>query len=280
MDDYIELCIRLKVFDPWSDIIDQSLADQGFESFKKETPFIYAYIPKRQFDEAKVRSHLRHFAKVMEADISINTIEQKNWNEEWEANFEPVLISNKLLVRAPFHEKSEAMEIVLTPKMSFGTGHHPTTEQMMEEMLEMDFSQHAVLDVGCGTGILSILAEKLGAARIRAIDIDDWAIENSEENLEINNCQNCIVEKAEVSSVSDSFYNVILANINRNIIIRDMSTYLTLLAEKGEILFSGFYDHDEEDIVNLAKELNLSLINRREREHWVMIHMVRESGGS
>ena len=275
MNDFIELRLHIHPFDPWSDVLSQDLADIGYDSFQSESPYLQAYISSADFDEGKVLQLFQGYEGVVEISHETSVIPAKNWNEEWESNFKPVLIDNRIYIRAPFHPDNPkaTYEIKLTPKMSFGTGHHATTHMMLLEMLDIDFIDKKVLDVGSGTAVLAILAEMLGGVEILAIDNDDWAVLNGNENKEINNCQKIIVEKAEVQSVSENGYNVILANINRNVIINDLSKYADLLSTGGQLLLSGFHHGEADDLLELGKQSGLSEVNRRTQGEWCMLHL-------
>jgi len=277
MNDYIEVDIKLIPFDPWADVISQNLTEIGFDSFSKEAELLKAYIKSELFEKAKIEVVLSRYKEVVSSSFTFNRIPAKNWNAEWEANFQPVQISGKIYIRAPFHDKKPEyeIEILLTPKMSFGTGHHATTGMMMQEMLQVDLFGSRILDVGCGTAILSILSEKLHSAHILAIDNDDWAVTNSGENIEINNCEKITVEKAEVSAVKRESFNVILANINRNVIVNDMATYADLMSEKSHLLISGFHLEDSGQLEILATELNFQKVNMLNEGEWCMLHFVK-----
>ena len=276
MNDFIELKLRIQPFDPWSDVLSQNLADIGFESFTSEDPFLLAYISSDLFRFDDVIQILNLYGDTVKFEIETSVIKAKNWNEEWESNFNPVVIEDKIYIRAPFHEDRPdiPIEIKLTPKMSFGTGHHATTHMMLLEMLNLDFIDKKVLDVGSGTAVLAILAEKLGANGILAIDNDDWAVMNGKENQEINNCHKIIVEKAEVQSVAKNGYNVILANINRNVILNDLSKYSELLSAGGHLLLSGFHHGEADELLALGRKFDLSEVNRKVMGEWCMLHLI------
>ena len=277
MTDFIEVNIRLKPFEPWADVLSQELADLGFESFSQEEPSLLAYIRQDKYDGEGLHKLLSAYKEAFSAELTENIIKSRNWNEEWESNFPPVVIEDKVYVRAPFHEARPdiKLQILLTPKMSFGTGHHATTSMMMEEMLSLDFKGKKVFDVGCGTAILAILSEMLGATDILAIDNDDWAVMNSLENTEINKCRKINVEKAEVDSVDKKGFNVILANINRNVIIEDISKYAGMLASNGHLLLSGFRIEDAADLEILAGSLGMTRTGIREKKEWCMLHLIK-----
>jgi ribosomal protein L11 methyltransferase len=204
-------------------------------------------------------------------------IEAINWNEEWEKSFDPIIVDNKCLIRAPFHEVEGSFEYVINiePKMSFGTGHHSTTHLMIGEMMNMDWKGKHVLDMGAGTAVLAILAEMMGAESSDAIDIDEWAYLNSIENLERNNCSRIKSYQGGAELLTDQVYDTILANINRNILLRDMKEYVKVLKTGGEILFSGFYVQDIPELERVGGELGLKLVLQRERNEWCLLKMIK-----
>ncbi len=191
-----------------------------------------------------------------------------NWNEEWEKNFEPINVDDKVYIRAEFHDPNpELHEIVITPKMSFGTGHHPTTHLMVQQMFQMDFHDKTVLDMGCGTSVLAIYAKQKGAKRVVAIDIDEWSVENSIENAERNKVE-LEISQGTADNLGHENYDIILANINRNILISDIPTYVSVLNEGGQLLLSGLCFFDVDDIMEVCTEQNLKLVNKQQREEW------------
>ena len=197
-------------------------------------------------------------------------IEQVNWNAAWEKNFHPIEVDQKCVVRAPFHSKANVdYEIVIEPKMSFGTGHHETTYMMLQYMLETDFQGKTVLDMGCGTAVLAILAEFRGASKIDAIDIDSWCYKNSLENIERNNCKNIKTFLGDVSLLENKKYQIIIANINRNILLKDMESYCFSLENEGQLFLSGFYNEDLNLIIATCTKFNLTFVDKIERNNWV-----------
>ena len=203
---------------------------------------------------------------------TIEEIEQVNWNEEWEKNFEPIDVDGNCHVRAPFHPKTEAeFDIIIEPKMSFGTGHHETTHMMIQHLLETDVTNLKTLDMGCGTAILAILAEMKGAKPIDAIDIDNWCYLNSIENAERNNCSEITVYEGDASLVVGKKYDLIIANINRNILLNDMQQYVDCLNENGTLLLSGFYTEDIPIINESCVNKGLTYIKQFERNNWVSL---------
>ncbi len=241
------------------------LHEEGFNGFEETETDLQAFIPEEEFTEEKLKEILLPFSKQYEKEI----IAPKNWNAEWESNYEPVIVDDFVAVRAHFHQPVETVqhEIVITPKMSFGTGHHATTWQMMKLMQGIDFNKQTVFDFGCGTGVLAILAEKLGATSILAVDYDDWCIENSIENVEKNQCKHITVEKGEAPP-SDKIVNIILANINRHILLGNMQAMVNALTGNGYLLMSGFYANENQLLINAAGQHGLQLIKASERHTW------------
>lgn len=191
-----------------------------------------------------------------------------NWNEEWEKNFTPINVENKVLIRAEFHQENPNLhEIIIQPKMSFGTGHHPTTHLMIQQMLDMDFMDKKVLDMGCGTSVLGIFAKQKDASEVVAIDIDEWSVENSIENAERNNVK-LRISQGTADNLGGEDFDIILANINRNILISDIPTYVSVLRDKGKLLLSGLCFFDVEDILEVCDKQGLRLINKQQREEW------------
>ena len=253
------------------EILISKLEDWPFEGYEEQKDKVLAFIPVSGFD-----NDLEIFLNelMIEYDwlkINKEIIEPVNWNQEWENNYEPVIVDNFCAVRATFHEPITEIhyEIVITPKMSFGTGHHATTYMMVSEMRNIDFLGKRVLDYGCGTSVLAILASKLGATIIDAVDNDEWAFENSKENVTINSIKNVNLTHGDLFSViNDSNYHVILANINRHIIMDTMDEMCTRLEESGYLLCSGFLEEDVDMIINEAKKYKLEFVKKIERESW------------
>jgi ribosomal protein L11 methyltransferase len=257
-----------------AEILTALLADVGFESFMETETGLEAYILHAEFRQELLDDVKLPFDDT-NVEYSISELEDKDWNEEWEKNYyQPIVIDDKCIVRSPFHpaQPEIPIEIIIEPKMSFGTGHHETTSMMIESILEINVTGHRVLDMGCGTGILAILASKRGASEILAIDIDEWCIRNSEENCQLNSTGNIIIKQGDASILSgEGMFDIIIANINRNILLADMKAYLKQLKPGGLILFSGFYESDFNVIDEEAKSLNLRLINRKEKNNWTAL---------
>ena len=210
-----------------------------------------------------------------EITYTFNDIEQTNWNKEWEKNFNPIVVDNLVTVRAPFHETPNTkFDLIIEPKMSFGTGHHETTHMMIQHILKNDFKNKSVLDMGCGTGVLAILAEKVGATKLDAIDIDNWCYLNSLENVERNNCKSISVFEGDVALLKEKAYDSIIANINRNILLADIGAYAKCLNKNGTLFLSGFY---KEDIPLLEAECNkhhLKLQETLKKGSWISLKFI------
>jgi len=255
------------------EIVVALIADLGYDSFEDTETGVNAYIKKEDFIHAGLDLALSYIDKdVIQIHLSINLIEGKNWNEVWESNFEPVFLNENCVVRASFHKISPMpdIDILVDPKMAFGTGHHQTTYLAAQELFEQKLRNKTVLDMGSGTGILSILASKLGAKSIVAIDNDEDAFKSAKENIKKNKTTNikAFLGDAKLLAKQEDF-DLIIANINRNILIRDMEYYVNVLSKKGIIMFSGYYKVDLPLILEKAKELNLKFSSYREKENWV-----------
>ena len=256
------------------DLLVNELAELGFTSFDEENALqINAYIPKNEFEEKKVADFLKDYDLGVEMNVEINYIEEQNWNKLWEEKyFKPLVIENLVMVRAPFHTDFQKCryQIIIEPNMAFGTGNHETTSLMIAQMLKMNMKGKSILDMGSGTGILAILASKLGATHISAIDIDHWAFDAIFENVKINKAKNINAILGDASSLGSETYNIIMANIQKNIIINDLPKYTSVLKPGGAVLLSGFYKNDLKDIKPIAKKLGLHFENFVEKNNWVV----------
>ncbi len=251
-----------------SDILMAQLSAIGFEGFEEEENSLKAFIPSTEFDEVLFNEI------IVEKNIPFikSIIEERNWNAFWESNFEPVVVDDFVAIRADFHAPISGVEheIVITPKMSFGTGHHATTFMMIQQMKGIDFKNKTIFDFGTGTGVLAILAEKLGAQNIIAVDNDDWSIENSAENIKKNNCSYIKLQKAE-NAGSGKLYDIILANINKNVILDNMENLARQLNPSGIVLLSGILTIDELAILSATEKFQLKLKGRAERNNWIAL---------
>ena len=271
---YIEVDIFLSKKKPFTDIITAKLNEIEFESYQQTEYGLQAYIQEKLFNKDLLNNAFSILENKVDFSFKIKEIKQQNWNASWESSFQPVVINEKCIVRAAFHQKTDVeFEIVITPKMSFGTGHHATTFLMMSAMFNLDFINKTILDIGSGTGVLSVLAEKLGAKNILGIDIDNWAFENSKENTILNNCNRINFEIGDISNLGDKKFDVILTNINRNIILKDLDNYSAALNSGGQMLLSGFYTDDESLILSKAEKLNLNFQMRKQKDNWLLLHL-------
>lgn len=253
-----------------AEILIAELADIGFESFVEEASCVKAYIQENLFVATQLEE-LKQKAFASHIQFEICDIKTQNWNTQWESNFEPVIIDSRCIVKAPFHqiEGQFDYEIVIEPKMSFGTGHHETTQLMVSEILDTDCKNKSVVDCGCGTGVLAILAKKKGAAFTKAFDIDEWCYENTIENNERNNVTDIVVECKGIESIIDEHYDIIIANINRTILEGAMEQFSKSLNTDGILLLSGFYQNDIQIITAAASRFQLKFISFREKNNWV-----------
>jgi ribosomal protein L11 methyltransferase len=273
---YIEYSFKVQPLQPATEILIAELAQAGFESFVENDEGVKAYIQKGDWNEGMLDVIQILSSPEFTIEYTYVEIPQVNWNEEWEKNFDPIVVNDNCAVRAPFHKPYDvAYEIVIEPKMSFGTGHHETTFMMLGFLLENDFDGKTVLDMGCGTSVLAILAEKRGAVHIDAIDIDDWCVENSIENIERNQCRHIKVQLGNASQIpSEETYHTIIANINRNILLDDMHTYVSALKNGGELYLSGFYKEDLPIITETCANLGMFFVEKKERNNWIAAKFV------
>ncbi len=272
--DYVELNIPLSG-DEMGEILTAELADYPFESFAEERGQLKAYIPQDRLADCKeqVDELLESYSVVGARYISIET---QNWNAQWESNFEVVEVDREILIRAPFHSPNPDFrtEVVIMPKMSFGTGHHATTYLMSQKISQIDVKGKRGLDMGSGTGVLAIIAVKYGAEAIDAIDIDEWADENCRENIVQNGVESSITPLlGDASLIEGRRYDFVLANINRNILLADMHRYVATLTEGGTLLMSGFFVDDIEILRQKGESLGLSYCGFSERDGWAVMHL-------
>ena len=263
MNNYIKITVSV-ANEEQQEILLALLSEEGYDGFEETSDELNAYISEEQYNEEQLKELISSFSKTFSKEI----IAPKNWNAEWESSYEPVIVDNFVAVRAHFHQPITTVEheIVITPKMSFGTGHHATTWQVMKLMQHINFDNKTVFDFGCGTAVLAILAEKLGAASVLAIDNDDWCIENSIENVEANRCNNITVQKADAPITQQ--FDIILANINRHILLQYMSTLAASLNPNGFIIISGFYKEEDPLLIDAATAQQLTLITSSDRTNW------------
>ncbi len=262
------------------DIIAAMLADIGYDSFVPDETGVTAYIPESQWNESTLQETLKSLPIECNITCTNTPIADKDWNEEWEKNyFKPIVIGNDCVIHSTFHTDipQAKYDILIDPKMAFGTGHHETTSLMLEWMLQHDFSGEEVLDMGCGTAILAILASMRGAKRVTAIDIDNWATENAKENLKLNHIENIDVLLGDASLLIDSHkYDTILANINRNIHIENMQTYASVMQNGTVIYMSGFYTQDLDILKKTAAKYDIKYHSHLEKNNWIAAKFIKK----
>lgn len=271
--DYYELLFTTHPTEDYQqDLLIDALAGIGFDTFEEVEGGFKAYIPESDFDKKSLEENLAPYHEMFSFGYEVNVIQQKNWNAVWESNFEPIQIRDKVYVRATFHQPKPEFpfEIVIDPKMAFGTGHHETTSMMMDLMLDTDFAGKDVLDMGCGTGILAILASKLGAKNVTAIDYDPVCYDSTIENSALNHIGNIKAICGSKEVIPNVPFDIILANINRNILLDQIGRYSEVLKSGGEIYFSGFYESPDLDIIKEeAAKYGMTYLNYKKKKDWV-----------
>jgi len=259
-----------------NEILIAWLSDAGFDMFEEAEDGLKAYIPSTSFRETDLNEAVEAIPGAKNLRMERTLIPAQNWNIQWESNFEPVTIAGKIHIRAPFHPAQNfETELIIEPKMSFGTGHHSTTSMMSELMLSLDMDGRSVLDMGCGSGILAILAKKFNAGNVLAVDNDDWAIENCVENCIRNNTSDIETIKGESSILPGKKFDIILANINRNVLLADMKTYSNALNKGGHLLLSGFLTEDREIICEAATNEGMKIQKETEKLNWKAIQFTK-----
>lgn len=263
----------------YKEVMIAELAMLEYDSFEETDTGIRAYIPETALDKTALEQVVAQYAE--QTTIKLEKIERlanKNWNAVWESNFQPLIINEQVLIKAPFHQlaKTYPYEILIEPKMAFGTGHHATTHMMIQQMLVLDFQQKKVLDFGCGTGILAIMARMLGAKEVLAIDYDQWAYENTLENLAVNNITQITVKKGSEEQIHAQDFDIILANINKNIITQTLDNLYHSLKIGGLLLLSGILPIDQETILTQTADYPLSLYNTIEKDNWLLLAFTKE----
>ncbi|KAB7531399.1 50S ribosomal protein L11 methyltransferase [Flagellimonas olearia] len=267
---YLEYDFTIEPVQPATDILIAELGEVGFESFVENETGLLAYILKSDWREDILDGLYILQQPGFKISWTQKEIQQQNWNAEWERNFHPITVGDRCMVRAPFHPVAEVeYDIVIEPKMSFGTGHHETTHMMLQHILDMDVQGKSVLDMGCGTGVLAILAKKKGAGPVDAIDIDEWCYLNTQENIERNDCESIKAFQGDSGLLKGKKYNVILANINRNILMEDIPVYVECLTSGGTLLLSGFYLEDLDAISSKCAAYGLQFEKNLEKNNWI-----------
>lgn len=269
---YIEYNFAVNPKEPTTEILIAELGSIGFESFVETDEGLIAYIQKKDWRETVLKDVFVLSSDEFSITHTYREVAQTNWNAEWEKKFNPIVVDNKVSVRASFHKNPNLpYDIIIDPKMSFGTGHHETTHMMIQHLIDMNLTDKKILDMGCGTGILAIFSEMKGAKPIDAIDIDNWCYQNSLENIERNKCTNITAYEGDASLLVDKKYDIIIANINRNILLNDIKKYANCLHKNGVLLLSGFYKEDIPIIDAEATQHGLQIDKIIERKNWVAV---------
>lgn len=278
--DYLELTVKLMPRDPWTEVLMVELGDNGYESFLETEDGLQAYAQVSEIDPVNPvkNTFLATELPEVKAEWETKIIPQQNWNAVWEADFQPVEVEEYLSILAPFHEKAghKGMIVEILPKMSFGTGHHQTTWMMSKALFELKEIPAQVLDMGTGTGVLAIVAEKLGAVHVVAVDIEDWSVENTIENAARNECTKIEAICGDVDVLEGRSFGLILANINKNVLKAHMQSYAKMLETNGILLLSGFFDTDVDELVTFASQFGLSKIRILNKDNWAAIELKKQ----
>lgn len=271
------ITISVKCDPDLSDVVIAELFEIGFDSFQEFDDGFEGSCEKNAFEEGPVEQVLIRYPGT---SYHIKEQDRVNWNEEWEKNYDPIIVDDRCQVRATFHKANQAFEydILVNPKMSFGTGHHATTYQMLSYQMKLDHQAKRVLDVGCGTGILAIMAAKRGASQIVVTDIDDWCLENSMENFALNNVENATLIKGQIEAVDQHTFDIIIANINKNVLMAQIKEYASRLNDNGSLLLSGFYKEGVPELISEANKQGLTMKAESERENWAMLALTKPKG--
>lgn len=269
---YLEF--KISCTEAYRDILIAELADIGFDSFLETDQGFDAYISEDLFERAPFQAIISQYTEAASISLEEGKMAKVNWNEEWEKHYDPIEVEDQVYVRASFHEPKPqfAYEILINPKMSFGTGHHATTYLMLSHQLTLNHKDKRVLDIGAGTGILAIMAHLLGAASVEAFDIDEWCVENGNENFALNGMDKVQMGKGTVREVQpQGEFEIVLANINKNVLLDEMEVYSTLVKQSGYLLLSGFYEHDINDILSKASLPGLELVRQQVKDNWAAL---------
>ena len=264
----------------FTEILIAEVAEAGFETFQENTYGFEAFAEQENFDRESLDSIRDRYQHLTKLEFEFSRVEKENWNEQWEKSFEPVIVDDRCVVRAEFHqtEKSFPYEIIITPKMSFGTGHHATTWLMLKAQLQTDHTAKRVMDAGCGTAVLAIMAEKRGASFVDAFDIDEWSTINGAENITNNKCSAIQLRQGTIRTLSfEKNFDIILANINKNILLDEMQEYARHLHEGGLLLLSGFFTSDAEDLISKALSCNLKFQDELVKDGWCALTLKKIS---
>lgn len=271
--------------EPFRDMLIHALGNEGlYDSFEETSQGLKAYIPTKDYDEAFLKQAIAINAEDATVTYQVQEMPDKDWNAEWESNYQPVLVegySKSCCVRAPFHPAmpEATYDIIVDPKMAFGTAHHATTSLMLSQIMDMDEALRGtcVLDMGCGTAVLAILCAKMGAAKVNAVDVDEWAYRNAQENVATNHCGDTIeCRLGDAASLpSMPTYDLVLANINRNILLHDMAAYVTVMKADSTLLLSGFYEADIPDLEKMARQLGLETVGTTVLDDWAQMYLMK-----
>jgi ribosomal protein L11 methyltransferase len=274
--DYLEF--KITCLEEFREILIAELAEIGFDSFMETEEGLDAYAPQNEFDREAFNEIVEKYSLPAQISMHEYIMPKVNWNEEWEKNYDPIAVEDLVFVRASFHKSAEGFkyEIVINPKMSFGTGHHATTFQMLKHQGEIDHQGKRVLDVGSGTGILAIMAHLLEAREVEAFDIDEWCVENGNENFDLNG----LTTRMDIGTIREvnpqGIYDIILANINKNVLLDEMEIYASLMPSEGYLLLSGFYTEDIDDLMEVAQPLGLKLLKSNSKDNWAALILQKE----
>ena len=273
---YIQLNLTIQPVESGREVVLAVLSELGFESFVEREHGLEAYIQESDWTPDLLDALYPLTENGFDIGWSLLAIPPENWNAVWESDFQPIVIEDKCAVRAHFHDPIDVpYELVITPKMSFGTGHHQTTYMMLNYLLQHPPKGHSLLDMGCGTGVLAILAEKLGAVSINAIDVEPWCYQNTVENIATNGCKNITPAEGDRSQIPPKEFNTILANINMNVLLLDIPLYAEQLKEDGSLFLSGFFTQDIPAIESKANQYGLKLVDYQNKDNWVAAHFKR-----
>ena len=283
-DRFLRLTLHLNPVLPAREIAVAWLNDCGFSMFEEVETGVIAYAREPEWNEAEMHEVLASVAEIAQSEASTEFVEGQNWNAQWEAEYEPIDVDGLICMRAPFHPAPEqGIDVIIQPEMSFGTGHHPTTWQMMRVLVDLDLTGKSVLDIGCGTGALAIAAKKLGASEVVAFDLDEWSYDNTLANCGRNGLQEALqVHHGTIGSLTARLgsFDVILANINMNVLLTEMKDYVRHLVPGGQIAFSGFFTSDVSAISECAQALNLHPVSQSHREDWACALFVKSATGA
>ncbi|MFZ6053227.1 50S ribosomal protein L11 methyltransferase [Halocola ammonii] len=275
--DYVKVTFTISPLQPAREILVAELGEIGYESFVDTETGMEAYIQKPEFDKSALNDLQTSNLEGVELSFDIENVPDQNWNATWEENFSPIDVDGKCYIRAPFHEapKEGVLDLIIQPQMSFGTGHHATTFLMAKKLMAIDLQSKAVLDMGCGTGVLAILAQKRGASKVLAVDIDHWSYENTIENAKLNGAESIEILEGGVEQIRGRKFDVIIANINRNVLVNDMSAYVATLNTGGYLLLSGFFTVDNQILEKACAEHGLQKVGEEEKDTWSLLHFAR-----